>query len=90
MNRLLLGVVLGIAIGIVDVLMMLPTEIPDKAQALLRAFFSGLRANPGDRADLWGAGGVGREVLGCVTTCLVYPKSGHLNSVGVGYKWPRT
>ena len=40
MNRVLLGVLLGIAVGITDVLLMLPMKFPDKTQALLGAFFS--------------------------------------------------
>jgi hypothetical protein len=40
MNRVLLGVLLGLAVGIADVLLMLPMKFPDKTQALLGAFFS--------------------------------------------------
>jgi hypothetical protein len=40
MNRLLLGVLLGLAAGIVDVLLMLPMKFPDKPTALAGAFFS--------------------------------------------------
>lgn len=40
MNRVALGMVLGLAIGLVDVLMMLPLSFPDKRAALLGAFFS--------------------------------------------------
>jgi hypothetical protein len=38
MNRVSLGVVLGLGIGIVDVLLMLPMNFPDKRAALLGAF----------------------------------------------------
>ena len=38
MTRVTLGVVLGLGIGIVDVLMMLPLSFPDKRAALLGAF----------------------------------------------------
>jgi hypothetical protein len=38
MSRISLGVVLGLAIGIVDVLLMLPLSFPDKRAALLGAF----------------------------------------------------
>ena len=41
MNPLLLGLrSLGLVIGIVDVLLMLPMSFPDKTTALLGAFFS--------------------------------------------------
>ncbi len=40
MNRLLLGLLLGLAVGIVDVLLMLPMKFPDKPTALAAAFFS--------------------------------------------------
>jgi len=40
MNRLLLGVLLGLTVGIVDVLLMLPMKFPDKPTALAGAFFS--------------------------------------------------
>ena len=40
MNRLLLGLLLGLAAGNVDVLLMLPMKFPDKQTALLGAFFS--------------------------------------------------
>jgi hypothetical protein len=38
MNRINLGVLLGLGIGIVDVLLMLPLAFPDKRAALLGAF----------------------------------------------------
>jgi|SRR4029079_3846454 hypothetical protein len=38
MTRVTLGVVLGIAIGALDVLLMLPLSFPDKRAALLGAF----------------------------------------------------
>src|SRR5262245_25558661 len=38
MSRVSLGVVLGIAIGVVDVLLMLPLSFPDKRAALMGAF----------------------------------------------------
>ena len=38
MSRVKLGVLLGLAIGIVDVALMLPLEFPDKRAALLGAF----------------------------------------------------
>ena len=38
MPRVLLGTVLGIVIGVVDVLLMLPLSFPDKRAALLGAF----------------------------------------------------
>jgi len=40
MNRLLLGLLLGLAAGGVDVLLMLPMKFPDKPTALASAFFS--------------------------------------------------
>ena len=40
MNRIVLGILLGLAIGIVDVLLMLPMKFPDKPTALAAAFFS--------------------------------------------------
>ena len=40
MNRLLLGILLGLGTGIVDVLLMLPMKFPDKPTALAGAFFS--------------------------------------------------
>jgi hypothetical protein len=40
MSRVTLGVLLGIVIGVVDVLMMLPLAFPDKRAALLGAFCS--------------------------------------------------
>ncbi len=38
MNRVSLGVMLGVGCGIVDVLLMLPLSFPDKRAALLGAF----------------------------------------------------
>lgn len=40
MNRVTLGVVLGLVIGAIDVLLMLPLEFPDKQAALMGAFAS--------------------------------------------------
>lgn len=40
MSRVMLGVVLGLGIGIVDVMLMLPLSFPDKRAALLGAFCS--------------------------------------------------
>jgi hypothetical protein len=40
MTRVTLGLLLGMAIGIVDVLLMLPLSFPDKRAALLGAFCS--------------------------------------------------
>ncbi len=40
MNRISLGVLLGVGVGIVDVLLMLPLNFPDKRTALLGAFFN--------------------------------------------------
>src|SRR5262245_37307296 len=40
MSRVTLGVVLGLGIGIADVLLMLPMSFPDKRAALLGAFSS--------------------------------------------------
>ncbi len=40
MNRVSLGVMLGLGIGIADVLLMLPLSFPDKRAALLGAFFA--------------------------------------------------
>lgn len=40
MERLMFGVILGLAIGIIDVLLMLPLAFPDKRAALLGAFSS--------------------------------------------------
>lgn len=40
MNRLLLGLLLGLGTGIVDVMLMLPMKFPDKPTALAGAFFS--------------------------------------------------
>ena len=40
MGRIRLGLVLGLAFGILDVLLMLPLQFPDKSAALLGAFCS--------------------------------------------------
>jgi hypothetical protein len=40
MSRVTLGVILGLSIGVADVLLMLPLSFPDKRTALLAAFFS--------------------------------------------------
>jgi hypothetical protein len=40
MPRVTLGVILGLSIGIADVLLMLPLSFPDKRTALLAAFCS--------------------------------------------------
>jgi hypothetical protein len=40
MNRIVLGVLLGLGCGIVDVLIMLPMSFPDKPTALAAAFSS--------------------------------------------------
>jgi len=40
MNRVVLGLLLGLAAGIVDVLLMLPMKFPDRPTALAGAFFS--------------------------------------------------
>ena len=40
MSRIPLGILLGIAIGVIDVLLMLPMKFPDKRAALLGAFLS--------------------------------------------------
>jgi hypothetical protein len=40
MPRVTLGVILGVSIGIADVLLMLPLSFPDKRTALLAAFAS--------------------------------------------------
>jgi len=40
MTRPLMGIVLGLVIGTVDVLLMLPLQFPDKRAALLGAFTS--------------------------------------------------
>lgn len=40
MTRTMMGVVLGLAIGTLDVLLMLPLQFPDKRAALLGAFSS--------------------------------------------------
>lgn len=40
MNRISLGVLLGLACGIVDVLLMLPMKFPDKPTTLAAAFSS--------------------------------------------------
>jgi hypothetical protein len=39
-NRIILGVLLGLGIGVLDVLLMLPMKFPDKTTALTGAFFS--------------------------------------------------
>jgi hypothetical protein len=38
MNRVTLGVLLGLGVGVADVLLMLPLSFPDKRAALLGAF----------------------------------------------------
>jgi hypothetical protein len=38
MNRITLGLLLGVVIGVVDVLLMLPLSFPDRRAALLGAF----------------------------------------------------
>lgn len=38
MNRVLLGTLLGLTVGVVDVLLMLPLKFPDRTAALLGAF----------------------------------------------------
>ncbi len=40
MTRLALGSLLGVAFGVIDVLLMLPLSFPDKRAALLGAFFN--------------------------------------------------
>jgi hypothetical protein len=40
MNHILLGILLGLGSGVVDVLLMLPMTFPDKTTALLGAFSS--------------------------------------------------
>jgi hypothetical protein len=40
MNRIVLGILLGVAAGVIDVLLMLPMTFPDKTTALLGAFSS--------------------------------------------------
>ncbi len=40
MDRAALGVILGVAFGVADVLLMLPLSFPDKRAALLGAFFA--------------------------------------------------
>jgi hypothetical protein len=40
MNRITLGILLGLACGVVDVLLMLPLSFPDKPTALAAAFSS--------------------------------------------------
>ena len=40
MSRVLLGVLLGLAAGVIDVLLMLPMKFPDKPTALLAAFLN--------------------------------------------------
>jgi hypothetical protein len=39
-NRIVLGVLLGLVVGLLDVLLMLPMNFPDKTTALTGAFFS--------------------------------------------------
>ena len=38
MNRILLGLICGVAFGVLDILLMLPMDFPDKRSALLGAF----------------------------------------------------
>jgi hypothetical protein len=38
MNRIILGIILGIAFGVVDVLLMIPLKLEDKRTAMLGAF----------------------------------------------------
>jgi len=40
MSRITLGILLGIAAGVIDVLLMFPMKFPDKNTALLGAFLS--------------------------------------------------
>lgn len=40
MNRVSFGIVAGLVLGVLDVLLMLPLEFPDKRTALLAAFSS--------------------------------------------------
>ena len=40
MNNILTGVVAGLALGVIDVLLMLPLSFPDKKAALLGAFIN--------------------------------------------------
>jgi hypothetical protein len=40
MNKTLLGLICGMAFGVVDVLLMIPLHFPDKKAAMLGAFFS--------------------------------------------------
>ena len=40
MDRAALGVILGVAFGVADMLLMLPLSFPDKRAALLGAFFA--------------------------------------------------
>ena len=40
MDRAVLGVILGVAFGVGDMLLMLPLSFPDKRAALLGAFFA--------------------------------------------------
>jgi len=40
MNNVLTGVVAGLALGVIDVLLMLPLSFPDKKAALLGAFIN--------------------------------------------------
>ncbi len=39
-NRIILGVLLGLGVGLLDMLLMLPMKFPDKTTALTGAFFS--------------------------------------------------
>jgi len=40
MNKMTLGLVCGLVFGVVDVLLMIPMQFPDKKAAMLGAFFS--------------------------------------------------
>ena len=40
MNPVLFGVVAGVMFGLLDVLLMIPLELPDKKTAMIGAFFS--------------------------------------------------
>ena len=40
MNPVLFGLVAGLAFGVVDVLLMVPLQLPDKKTAMLGAFLS--------------------------------------------------
>ena len=74
MPRVTLGVILGLSIGIADVLLMLPLSFPDKRTALLAAFSSrfslgffaatiNLRMSP-VAVDIRGCGRVDRRTMG--------------------------